>query len=552
MNKKLKLTLLATTISLALAGCSSDDTETVDNGDTPDTGNSAPIISVTSQNSVSLDENETVVVNYNISDSDIEHDESNLSVSYELLEIDSEDLVGDLVLDQSSKTLTYSVGNIQEDYTFSVLLNVVDPEGEEASNSEGERTVTFSVTNSENESPEIVIAEGTTEDGTTTIVVEGTNSANEEQHTVNIPFGVKDADNDELTFNLSEITGLTTSRVRFADNDGSSGMIIATFDKEYTQNVEGDFTLTVDDKNEPASMVIKLLVEKTEISPTIDINKNEVSSGVIPFEVEEDGSIDINFATEDLNGDQVFVTAELSNQEVVGNFNPNVTSNSINLGDFNVQEDTLITLTLTANDRTGTEVATDSVEINIKDTVNSELNEVNENIELEREKFSSMNSRNDELTLFEFYVDYLSLTEQVTTSEKEMYLEQIESGRATEISEVESVISEIEREQTKSEEEQDVVYLSDKFEELQEKVNQIGISGINVLNTLAQIDDSLLMLDNVSKIYLADEDSNGSNKKYSRYVGNSELGFYNNDMTWEFLNEYEVLEMVNFMSGQCN
>lgn len=552
MNKKLKLTLLATTISLALAGCSSDNTETVDNGDTPDTGNSAPIISVTSQNSVSLDENETVVVNYNISDSDIEHDESNLSVSYELLEIDSEDLVGDLVLDQSSKTLTYSVGNIQEDYTFSVLLNVVDPEGEEASNSEGERTVTFSVTNSENESPEIVIAEGTTEDGTTTIVVEGTNSANEEQHTVNIPFGVKDADNDELTFNLSEITGLTTSRVRFADNDGSSGMIIATFDKEYTQNVEGDFTLTVDDKNEPASMVIKLLVEKTEISPTIDINKNEVSSGVIPFEVEEDGSIDINFATEDLNGDQVFVTAELSNQEVVGNFNPNVTSNSINLGDFNVQEDTLITLTLTANDRTGTEVATDSVEINIKDTVNSELNEVNENIELEREKFSSMNSRNDELTLFEFYVDYLSLTEQVTTSEKEMYLEQIESGRATEISEVESVISEIEREQTKSEEEQDVVYLSDKFEELQEKVNQIGISGINVLNTLAQIDDSLLMLDNVSKIYLADEDSNGSNKKYSRYVGNSELGFYKNDMTWEFLNEYEVLEMVNFMSGQCN
>lgn len=552
MNKKLKLTLLATTISLALAGCSSDDTETVDNGDTPDTGNSAPIISVTSQNSVSLDENETVVVNYNISDSDIEHDESNLSVSYELLEIDSEDLVGDLVLDQSSKTLTYSVGNIQEDYTFSVLLNVVDPEGEEASNSEGERTVTFSVINSENESPEIVIAEGTTEDGTTTIVVEGTNSANEEQHTVNIPFGVKDADNDELTFNLSEITGLTTSRVRFADNDGSSGMIIATFDKEYTQNVEGDFTLTVDDKNEAASMEIKLLVEKTEVSPTIDINKNEVSSGVIPFEVEEDGSIDINFATEDLNGDQVFVTAELSNQEVVGNFNPNVTSNSINLGDFNVQEDTLITLTLTANDRTGTEVATDSVEINIKDTVNSELNEVNENIELEREKFSSMNSRNDELTLFEFYVDYLSLTEQVTTSEKEMYLEQIESGRATEISEVESVISEIEREQTKSEEEQDVVYLSDKFEELQEKVNQIGISGINVLNTLAQIDDSLLMLDNVSKIYLADEDSNGSNKKYSRYVGNSELGFYNNDMTWEFLNEYEVLEMVNFMSGQCN
>ena len=552
MNKKLRLTLLATTISLALAGCSSDDTETVDSGDTPDTGNSAPIISVTSQNSVSLDENETVVVNYNISDSDIEHDESNLSVSYELLEIDSEDLVGDLVLDQSSKTLTYSVGNIQEDYTFSVLLNVVDPEGEEASNSEGERTVTFSVTNSENESPKIVIAEGTTEDGTTTIVVEGTNSANEEQHTVNIPFGVKDADNDELTFNLSEITGLTTSRVRFADNDGSSGMIIATFDKEYTQNVEGDFTLTVDDKNEPASMVIKLLVEKTEISPTIDINKNEVSSGVIPFEVEEDGSIDINFATEDLNGDQVFVTAELSNQEVVGNFNPNVTSNSINLGDFNVQEDTLITLTLTANDRTGTAVATDSVEINIKDTVNSELNEVNENIELEREKFSSMNSRNDELTLFEFYVDYLSLTEQVTTSEKEMYLEQIESGRATEISEVESVISEIEREQTKSEEEQDVVYLSDKFEELQEKVNQIGISGINVLNTLAQIDDSLLMLDNVSKIYLADEDSNGSNKKYSRYVGNSELGFYNNDMTWEFLNEYEVLEMVNFMSGQCN
>ncbi len=552
MNKKLKLTLLATTISLALAGCSSDYTEKVDNGDTPDTGNSAPIISVTSQNSVSLDENETVVVNYNISDSDIEHDESNLSVSYELLEIDSEDLVGDLVLDQSSKTLTYSVGNIQEDYTFSVLLNVVDPEGEEASNSEGERTVTFSVTNSENESPEIVIAEGTTEDGTTTIVVEGTNSANEEQHTVNIPFGVKDADNDELTFNLSEITGLTTSRVRFADNDGSSGMIIATFDKEYTQDVEGDFILTVDDKNEPASMEIKLLVEKTEVSPTIDINKNEVSSGVIPFEVEEDGSIDINFATEDLNGDQVFVTAELSNQEVVGNFNPNVTSNSINLGDFNVQEDTLITLTLTANDRTGTEVATDSVEINIKDTVNSELNEVNENIELEREKFSSMNSRNDELTLFEFYVDYLSLTEQVTTSEKEMYLEQIESGREIEISEVESVISEIEREQTKSEEEQDVVYLSDKFEELQEKVNQIGISGINVLNTLAQIDDSLLMLDNVSKIYLADEDSNGSNKKYSRYVGNSELGFYNNDMTWEFLNEYEVLEMVNFMSGQCN
>ena len=235
MNKKLRLTLLATTISLALAGCSSDDTETGGGDPVTTPTNSAPVLTITSGNSVNLDENDTAVVNYNVADADTDHNESNLSVSYELLGIDSSELIGDLVLDQSSKTLTYSVEDIQEDYTFSVLLNVVDPEGEEASNSESERTVTFSVVNSENEAPKISVLNGSMEDGVAQIVVEGTNSQNEDMHTVTIPFGVQDSDGDELTFSVSPISGLESAGVEIVEEDDSSGVIEATFNKAYTQ-----------------------------------------------------------------------------------------------------------------------------------------------------------------------------------------------------------------------------------------------------------------------------------------------------------------------------
>lgn len=548
MNKKLRLTLLATTISLALAGCSSDDTETDGGNQNPQPTNSAPVLTITSGNSVNLDENNTAVVNYNVADADTAHNESNLSVSYELLGIDSSELIGDLVLDQSSKTLTYSVEDIQEDYTFSVLLNVVDPEGEEASNSEGERTVTFSVVNSENEAPKISVLNGSMEDGVAQIVVEGTNSQNEEVHTVTIPFGVQDSDGDELTFSVSPISGLENAGVEITEQDDSSGVIEATFNKAYTQNIQGSFTLTADDKNEASTVTVNLLVQKTEVSPTLNIQKRNVSSGVIPYEVNEDDSIAITFTTEDLNGDQVFVTGSLSDPSVTTTFESNISGNSVNLSDFNVTEDTLITLTLTANDRTGMPVVTDTVEIEIIDTINAELNQLNEEIVLEREKFTSMNSRNDELELFNFYTDYLSITEQLTDSEKDTYLAQLESGRESEISAAEQVISQIETEQAKPEEEQDLSYLSSKLEELKTANNQIGMTGINILNGFAEMDDNLLTLDNVTKIYLADEDGG----QYSRYVGNTELGFYSNDMTWEFLGQFEVLETVNFMSGQCN
>lgn len=548
MNKKLRLTLLATTISLALAGCSSDDTETGGENPNPQPTNTAPVLTITSGNSVNLDENESVVVNYNVADADAAHNESNIAVSYELVGIDSSELIGDLVLDQESKTLTYSVKNIQEDYSFSVVLNATDPEGAEASNSSGDRTVTFSVVNSQNESPQITVLNGSMEDDVAEIVVAGTNSQNEEFHTVRIPFGVQDADNDELTFSVSPISGLQESGIEIVEQDENSGLIEATFAKAYTQNIQGSFTLTADDRNESSTVTVNLLVQKTEVAPTIKINKREVSSGVIPYEVNEDASIAISFQTEDLNGDQVFVTGSLSNPDVTQSFEPNITGNSVNLSGFNVTEDTLITLTLTANDRTGMPVATDTVEVNIIDTVNAELNQLNEAIILEREKFTSMNSRNDELTLFDFYVDYLSITDQLTTSQKDTYLAQLENGRENEVSAIEQVIAEIETEQAKPEEEQDLAYLSSKLEELKTANNQIGMTGINILNTLAQIDDNLLVLDNVNTIYLANENS----KQYSRYVGNTELGFYSNVTTWEFLSQFEVLETVNFMSGQCN
>lgn len=552
MNKKLKLALLATTISLALAGCSSDDPETGDGedggGQNPQPSNYAPVLTVTNGNSVNLEENNTVVVNYNVADQDANHNESNLSVSYDLLEIEQNELIGDLVLDTSSKTLTYSVGNIQEDYTFSVLLNVVDPEGAKASNSETERTVTFSVVNSDNEVPQINVLNGSMEDGAAKIVVEGTNSPNEDLHTVRIPFGVQDSDGDELTFSVSPISGLEESSVEIVEQDDNSGVIEATFKKEYAQNVQGNFTLTADDKNEASNVIINLLVQKTEVSPTININKNEVSNGVIPYEVNEDSSILITFTTEDLNNDQVFVTGSLSDPSVMESFESNISGNSVELSGFNVTEDKLVTLTLTANDRTGMPVVTDTVEIEIIDTINVELNEINEEITLEREKFTSMNSRNDELELFKFYTDYLTLTEQLTENQKDSYLTQLETGRKNEISTVEQVIAQIETEQAKPEENQDLSYLSSKLEELKTANNQIGMTGINILNAFAEIDDNLLVLDNVTTIYLSDEDG----KQYSRYVGNTELGFYSNDITWEFLSQFEVLETVNFMSGKCN
>lgn len=553
MNKKLKLALLATTISIALAGCSSDDTSDGQDGDGQvdkggQTGNIAPLLTVTSGNSVNLEENNTVVVNYNVADEDKNHNESNLSVSYELLEIEENELIGDLVLDTTSKTLTYSVENIQEDYSFSVLLNVVDPEGENSSNSAEERTVTFSVVNSENEVPQINILNASMEDGVAEIVVEGTSSPNKESHEVVIPFSVKDLDNDKLTFSVSQISGLEEPSVEIVEQDGNSGVIVASFKKEYVLDGEGSFTLTADDKNEASNAMINILVEKTEVSPTINIKKNEVSSGVIPYKVNEESNISIAFTTEDLNNDEVFVKGSLSDRSVITDFEPNISGNSIDLNGFNVTEDTLLTLTLTANDRTGMPVATDTVEIEIIDTINLELNEINEEITLEREKFTSMNSRNDELELFGFYTDYLTLTEKLNEDQRSGYLLQLETGRKNEITTIEKVISEIETEQAKPEDEQDLSFLSSKLEELKTSNNQIGMTGIGILNIFSEMDSELPRLDKVNTIYLSNEDT----KQYSRYVGNSELGIYDNNITWSFLQDFEVLEIVNFMSGECN
>jgi hypothetical protein len=534
MNRKLKLTLLATTVYLALSGCSSDDTEITVPVITP---NAAPVLSIVGSTNVTLDENTSTIVNFNIADAN--DAESTLQVSYELVGISEDELIGNIDLNVAAKTLTYSVENVQEDLLFSVKLNVEDPEGLES-----EGTVTFNVTNSQNEIPELSFSGLSMEENKVEVEVSDNNDA-EDTHTVDIPFTAADNDDDELTFSVSGLSGIQGG-VEIVSQSGNSGIIRAIFDKQYEQALQGTFSFIADDRNQSTAVEFILNVEKTEVSPEIEIVKNEVSGGVIPFDVDEDKSITITFTSSDRNNDNLFISAELSNPDVVNNFQSTVTGNSLTLENFNVTENTIVILTLTATDNTGTPNVSDTVEINIIDTVNGELNQLNQDIDLEREIFSSMNSRTDELTLFNFYTDYLTITNQMTKTEKNSYLQQLTNERENEVNSIKSIIAEIEAERSKDEEDIDMNLLSVKLKELTTDNGQLGLSGIAILNTLVGIDSSLLYIEDVNEIFLT------NNNSYSRYVGNKKIGLYSNEFVWEFLNTYEVLETVNFMNGECN
>ena len=540
MNRKLKNTLLASTIALVLAGCSSDDTETPTTPTTP-VVNATPVLTLVSGSELTLEENNSATIEYNIADND--HSESELTVSLETSGLTDPDIV--VSLNEADKTVTVESGNVQDLQTFSVNLTVEDPEGASQT-----QTVVVSVQNTENESPSFSFVGYSIEEDRVEVQVAGTNSPELDYHEVQIPFQTTDNDGDALDLSISELNTLQNPSISIDAGEDNSGVINLSFDKIYQSGGDGsnvgEFTITANDQNDPKTITFNLTVGITQVSPELTIQKNEVAGGVIPFEVDENSNISIRYTTNDLNGDQVFISAELSDPDVIPDFETDVSGGSIDLTNFNVSEDTLLTLTLTATDNTGTPVVTDSVQVNITDTVNQSLKSLNTQIDAEKVKFVSMNSRNPESTLFAFYTDYLSLTEQLTDNQKASYQTQMENGRLAEIDAAEVLISDLDEERAKSEDEIDLTLLQTKLDELKVANNAIGLSGVAILNQLTQIDSSLLTIDNVSNVYQASDES------YSRYIGNPDLGFYSNEFTWEFLSAYDLLENVNFQTGECN
>jgi hypothetical protein len=542
MEKKFKLTLLAVTMSLVLSACSTDESQT-EGEVTPPTGNAIPVIQVINGNQVSLNENEeALVVSYNILDAD--HSESELKVSYEVTGIEESELKGSLDFNETDKTITYTVGNIQEEESFSIVMNVEDPEGESASEDTlSSRTVSVQVLNNINEAPTVEISTGEVDEDNNIIL----NVAGNSSHTLNIPFTVADSDGDELTYSIGTLSGLE-GEVKFNEDNTA---IIVELEETYVLDLEGRFDIAIYDGQETTSVNFKVLLAPTQVSPTLEVVMNKDGSGnIVSFEVEEGQSLSISFNVDDLNEDEVFVSAVLTDE--VATYEQTVVGNKIDLTDFNVEEDMSIKLTITATDATGTVDVVQTVAINVTSCADCAFVEALDKQSSLLSMHNSISSRDDEKKLLNFYTDYLSLTEQLTDEEVATYKTNINNSMLAEKKSIESKISalNVEFDKVKSDEglkidQSFVENLNVLMNALEISINTYGNSGITMLNELAQIDSKLPTLDLSAKVNLV------SSVDYSRYVGNNDYGYSQTEIVWKFLNEYEILEVINVLSGEC-
>lgn len=554
MNNKFRLSLLAISLSTALlSGCSSQEEETT----TPPTENAVPVIQFVGEKNIKINEREQAVLSYNVADSD--DLESTLNVTYEVNGISESELEGDIVLDTSSKTLTYEVGDIQREINFSIVLNVTDPEGATASSSSiDSRTATITVENSINAIPELeysfekgVISQ-IDKDNIVQIKVAGNgDTLNGNNHVFNINLTPTDLDNDNLDINISNQNNIVG---RFNKN---TNVLEITTPQTYTEETKGGFTIVVDDSNEPLSTNFELTIEKTEVSPTLEVTKPQNSEGDAKFFVKESEFLNINYQVSDKNGDVVYVKAEETSKKMVGNLTEESSTGIITYDNFNINEQTEgyvqgengkngyveVEVMFTATDRTGTEEVSETVTIVIEDDVKAELNSVNDAIELEINKYNSLNSREDELELFKFYSEYALLTNNMTKPQIESLKNQLETDRKNEEQEIESLLSEIQTAQ--NQDNPNFENLNSLLKDLESKVSSFGIQAIKIINNIAESSNgNLLLIDENTPIMKA------SNEEYSRYVGNTKYGFYSNVQEWKFLSNYEVFELVNFQ-GEC-
>ena len=542
MNK-FQLTMLASVIALTLSGCSTDDSEDT----TPNipVGNSVPTLNITNGNSVTIDERESFEIKYNVLDADVGDTHT---VTYEVVGAVEDELKGSFSLDTSNKTLTYSSVNIQEEEIFSVLLNVVDSANNEASEeSSTSRTVSVSIKNAFNEAPELSFSGlDTNEDNEIELILSP--SDEDGMHLLVIPYEAIDEDDDTLELSLSGLSNMAGSVVL---NEKNSTIEIEIAEV-YEAIQEGVFTFSAYDGVELATVSFKIVQNPTAVSPVLEINKTLDGSGdVIATEVPY-GSTQhtITFNKSDKNGDIVFVTASLS--EEVATFEENVSGNSLNLTNILVEEDTVLTVTLTATDNTGTENIVDTIELSIQACTDCAYILAEENRDLYLSQYGSISGRQDESTLLNFYTDYLVLTDQITNSQSVSYKQTLSNNYLRDKNSVEAKILQVNTEFVKVEENQDLIEdkefverLSVLVEEFKNLVLNYGESNIALLNTLSSIDGKL------PKLLISQQISEASSVEYSKYVGNGSYGYLLNSFEWVFLTEYEVLEVINVLSAQC-
>lgn len=539
MNKKFKLTMFASMIAVALSGCSSDDSE--GEGQVV-SGNSVPVLTLTTGNSISINEKTNAVIRYNIKDIDV--DDTHV-VTYEVL--DNVDVEGSFILDEENKTLTYRSVSVQEDENFKVLFSVKDSAGNTATEATiASRTTTITVVNSDNEKPIIDVSGfSVNEDGEVDIEVSPSNL--EGIHSMIIPFNAIDNDNDELTITLGQLQTLSGSVSLNKDKN----QIKIKIPEVYSADQKGSFDLTVSDGREENKIVFNLNLKKTEVSPELKAIVNPDRTDGIYEIPEGQTEFTFNFTKSDKNGDTVYVTAELSEDVATyENIIPNGSS-SITLTDIEVAEDTLVRLTFNATDNTGTENVSDYVDIKIFACSDCGYIKAEEDKNTYIAQYDSLKSRKDELALYDFYSEYLVIVEAMTEIESSAQRSLIESNYLQNKTTIENQIILINAEIEKAENDESlksntsfVESLYSKVDDLKYMVKSYGEQNVKVLNALTELDSKLPKLKENQEI----KEVKGSS--YSKYVNNGAYG-YPSVGKWVFSTEYEVLEVINTLSAQC-
>jgi len=538
MKNKFKLLMLSSIVAATLTGCSSDDSETT----APEVvENSAPVLKIIGSKAVTMDENTQKSFSFNILDNDVADTHS---VSYKVLGVSESELKGSILLNSSAKTVTYSVGNISEEESFSILLNVKDSAGNEASESTAaDRTVSFVVDNSSNVAPEfsfssVAVSEAGEADITLEAAVEGF-------HTLVIPYKAVDEDGDEITVTKGELSNLTGSVVL---NESKSQLEIK-IDEVYDAEKKGSFSVFAFDGQETTSVKFNITQKVTQVSPELEItNKTKTAEGVVPTEIKYGTTTaEINFTKSDKNNDPVYVTAALSKN--IADFEPNVIGNVLSLTNISVEEDTLITVTLTATDRTGTATIMDSVELNVLACNECAYLEAEKNNATYVSQYNYLKSSKEEATLINFYTEYLELTDQLTTIETESYKLQVSNNYLIDKNAIDRKISEVNIEFAKVANDESlktdttfVEGLNKLLVELNSAVKEHGEKNIVLLNNLAAIDSKLpTLLTNQEILSVSDN-------VYSKYVGNDTYGVLIANVEWDFFSQYDVLEVINLLS----
>lgn len=291
---------------------------------------------------------------------------------------------------------------------------------------------------------------------------------------------------------------------------------------------------------------INLTISKvdTEVTPVIN------APDVVEIKEGENNVISYTISDPDTPVESLVVSFEVLNAfEHTSSIDQN--KKQIVINNVNVDEEMQSKLLLKVTD--GTFTSTKEVILNVKNNIDTAMNDFIKAYNPVKSKYAFISSRNDEKVLLSFYKETAKLVKPDSLALFDGYELEIQNSTTLEKDAVKTYIDELDTfiaTSNQTTEKFSEMYV--KLAELQNKVDGFGALSLDVLNNKANatISNLLPKLDKADKI--SSFEINGVTY-YSRYVGNTKYGSFDQTKTkWTFTDQFRYMEFVNFLSTECS